>query len=90
MKMFKELSQNDRTSGNLYFYFLLYFSCFPGDAVVKNLPANTGDTRDMGLIPGSGISPATHSTILAWKISWTKESGGLHGVCKELDTPEQA
>ena len=63
---------------------------FPGGAVVKNLPANTGDTRDMGLIPGSGISPATHSTILAWKISWTKESGGLHEVCKELDTPEQA
>ena len=22
--------------------------------VVKNLPANAGDTRDMGLIPGSG------------------------------------
>jgi len=29
---------------------------FPGDAVVKNLPANSGDTRDMGLIPGSGRS----------------------------------
>ena len=25
--------------------------------VVKNLPANTGDTRDLGLIPGSGRSP---------------------------------
>ena len=25
--------------------------------VVKNLPANAGDTRDMGLIPGSGRSP---------------------------------
>ena len=25
--------------------------------VVKNLPANTGDIRDMGLIPGSGRSP---------------------------------
>ena len=24
--------------------------------VVKNLPANAGDTRDMGLIPGSGRS----------------------------------
>ena len=30
---------------------------FPGDTVVKNLPANVGDTRDMGLIPGSGRSP---------------------------------
>ena len=25
--------------------------------VVKNPPANAGDTRDMGLIPGSGRSP---------------------------------
>ena len=25
--------------------------------VVKNLPANVGDTRDMGLIPGSGRCP---------------------------------
>ena len=25
--------------------------------VVKNPPANAGDTRDMGSIPGSGISP---------------------------------
>jgi len=27
---------------------------FPGGAVVKNLLANTGDARDMGLLPGSG------------------------------------
>ena len=37
--------------------------------MVKNLPANTGDFRDGGSIPGSGISPeegmATHSSILA-------------------------
>ena len=25
--------------------------------VVKNLPINAGDVRDMGLIPGSGRSP---------------------------------
>ena len=25
---------------------------FPGDAVVKNPPANAEDTRDTGLIPG--------------------------------------
>ena len=25
--------------------------------VVKNMPANTGDVRDMGSIPGSGRSP---------------------------------
>ena len=26
--------------------------------MVKNLPANAGDIRDVGLIPGSGGSPA--------------------------------
>ena len=30
---------------------------FTGGTVVKNLPANAGDTGDVGLIPGSGISP---------------------------------
>ena len=29
---------------------------FPGGSVVKNPPADTEDTRDMGLIPGSGRS----------------------------------
>ena len=28
--------------------------------MVKNLPANAGDLRDMGLIPGLGISPEGH------------------------------
>ena len=30
---------------------------FPGVIVVKNLPANAGDIRDMCSVPGSGISP---------------------------------
>ena len=30
---------------------------FPSGAVVKNLPANAGDTREAGLTPGSGRSP---------------------------------
>ena len=37
--------------------------------VVKNLPAKTGDIRDVGLIPGSGRplekKMKTHSSILA-------------------------
>ena len=36
---------------------------------VKNLPANAGDSGDVGLIPGLGRSPgkemATHSSVLA-------------------------
>ena len=30
---------------------------FPGGTVVKNPPANAGDTRDTGSAPGSGRSP---------------------------------
>ena len=30
---------------------------FPGGIVGKNLPANTGDLRDLGLIPGLERSP---------------------------------
>ena len=33
------------------------FQGFLGSSVVKNLPANTGDTKDSDLIPGSGRSP---------------------------------
>ena len=31
---------------------------FPGDTVVKNLPASAGDERDAGTVPGLGGSPA--------------------------------
>ena len=30
---------------------------FPGGSVVKNPPANAGDTGDWGLVPGLGRSP---------------------------------
>ena len=30
---------------------------FPGGLVVKNLPANSGDARDVGSIPGLGKLP---------------------------------
>ena len=30
---------------------------FPGDSVVKNLPANVGDMGDVGLIPWLGRTP---------------------------------
>ena len=48
--------------------------------MVKNLLANTGDVRgQIGSL--SGEDPlekevATHSSILAWRISWTEEPGG--------------
>ena len=37
---------------------------FPGDVVVKNLPASSRDTRDIGLIPVSGRSAGGGNGIL--------------------------
>ena len=52
--------------------------------MVKNPLANADDVRDVGLVPGSGRSPGegnnTHSSILAWGIPWTEESGGLQSM----------
>ena len=54
---------------------------FSGGSVAKNPPANAGDA---GLIPGSRRSPGevnrTHSSILAWEIPWTEESGRLQSM----------
>ena len=36
---------------------VLVFKGFPGSSVVKNPPANAGDTGDVGSIPKSGRSP---------------------------------
>ena len=43
--------------------------------VVKNLPANVGDIRDMGLIPASGRSPGGgHSNSLQYSCLQSKGS----------------
>ena len=47
--------------------------------MLKNTPANAGDSS---MIPGledpleEGM--ATHCSVLAWRIPWTEEPGGLH------------
>ena len=49
---------------------------------------------DLGLIPGLGRSPgeehATHSSILAWKIPWTEEPGGLQSMESQRAGHDQA
>ena len=54
---------------------------FPDGSDYKETACNEGD---LGSIPGLGKSlekeMATHSNILAWKIPWMEESGGLHTV----------
>ena len=59
--------------------------------VVKNSPANTGDTGDMGSISGLGRSlegeMATHSSVLAWRIPGTREPNGLPSAGVQLQQP---
>ena len=55
-------------------------------SVVKNLPASGFDLW-VGKICSGEELVATHSSILAWRIPWTEEPGGLHSPWgfKELD-----
>ena len=52
--------------------------------MVKNLPVNAGD---LGSIPGQDDllekGTATHSSILAWRIPWTEEPGGLQSMVSQ-------
>ena len=54
---------------------------FPGGSDGKESACNVGDP---GLIPGwedpleKGM--ATHSSVLAWRIPWTEEPGGLQSM----------
>ena len=62
----------------------------PGGSVVKNLPANTGDTGSVGSIPGSERSSdkgnGNQSSILAWRIPWTEQPGGLQPTGSQSGT----
>ena len=49
--------------------------------MVKNLPANAGNTGVQSLSwEDLEKEMATHSSILAWEISWTEELGGLQSM----------
>ena len=60
---------------------LPYNPGFPGG---KNPPANAGDITDVGSIPGSEDplekGMATHPSILAWRIPWPRNPGGLRSM----------
>ena len=70
---------------------------FPCGTVVKNPPANAGDTTEVGLMLGWEDSlkyeMETRSSILAWKIPQTEKPDGLVGCspwgCKESYMTEQ-
>ena len=66
---------------------------FPGASAVKNLPAvlEMQETWVQSLVREDPLEKemAPHSSILAWRIPWTGEPGGLQSRgFKELDTTE--
>ena len=63
----------------------MFYWDFQVALVVKNLPANAGDIKDLGSIPGLGRflleeEMATGSSILACEIPWAEEAGGLQSM----------
>ena len=57
---------------------------FPGGSVVKNLPAEQ-ELQETQIWSRGQEDPlekgmATHSSILAWRISWTEDPGGLQSM----------
>ena len=62
--------------------------------MVKNPPANVGDTGDAGLIPGLGRSPGEgNGNSLQYCLENPMDRGAwwaiVHGVIEESDTTEQ-
>ena len=58
--------------------------------MVKTLPAvQETQVQSLGWEDPLEKGMATHSCILAWRMPWTEEPGGLQSMGhKELDTPE--
>ena len=57
--------------------------------MVKKLPANAGDTRDAGSIPGLGRSPREgilQYSCMSDPMDRRAWQSTVHGVTKELDT----
>ena len=53
----------------------------PGESVIKNLPAvEESQVQSLGWEDPLEKEMATHSSILAWRILWTEEPGGLQSM----------
>ena len=59
----------------------LFFVAFMVAQIVKNMPAmQETQVRSLGQEDPLEKKMATHSSILAWRILWTEEPGGLQSM----------
>ena len=81
----KKLHEEDRFSKRTFsvLKLFLFMLSFPDGSDSKESACNVGD---LGLILGLGRSPREGNghplSILAWRIQWTEEPGGVHGISK--------
>ena len=76
-------------NGKEYKTELVYICGLPWWLGGKDSVRNAGD-RSLGWEDPLEEDMVTHSSILAWKIPWTEEPGGLQSMSlKELDMTEQ-
>ena len=65
-------------------YYIYYYYSFPGGSGGKESACSAGDTRDTrrSLSREDPLEKemATHSSILAWEITWTEEPGRLQSM----------
>ena len=58
--------------------------------MVKNLPAvQETQLQSLGWEDPLAKGMTTHSSILAWRIPWTEEPGGLQSIESQRDKTEQ-
>ena len=56
--------------------------------LVKSLPMQETEEMQVGSLGGEDAlekEMATHSSILAWRIPWTEEAGGLQSMGSQRD-----
>ena len=94
MLILSHLTKMVKCHGNQYLRIIIYFVIlpfsddkqfqgFPGGTEVKNQPAmQEMQVRSLGQEDPLEKEMATHSSNLAWKISWTEESGVSPWGCR--------
>ena len=69
---------------------LLVLRGFPGDSASEEYAMQQTQVQSLGWEDPLEKGMVTHSSILAWRIPWTEEPGGLQSTgLQELETTEQ-